>query len=129
MNQHKSNPVSGSGLPVKPPEWAGVSLGPTLAGALYVLLLGAVALALWGRRFPGALPPQLEAASPWVFLVFVGMFAFYRFGLVRAGKYRASKAFFQVGAGLLMFTLLLPSSRTPYQSVEDPVAEALDHSN
>jgi len=75
--------------------------------ALYTLLVGSFGLAIWTRRFPNALPWPLEQASPWLFLAFVVVFAFYRLGLVRAQKYPASKAFFQIGAGVLLFTLLL----------------------
>jgi hypothetical protein len=112
-----------------PPEWVGVRLGPTLAGALYTLLVGSFALVVWARRFPGALPAQLEQAAPWVFLAFVGVFTFYRLGLVRARKYPASKAFFQIGAGLLLFTLMLPGARAPFAPPTDPLELLLHNGN
>ena len=108
---------------LEPPQWAGVRLGPALAGALYTLLVGSFALTLWTRRFPGALPYQLDQGAPWLFLVFMGVFAFYRLGLVRARKYPAAKAFFQIGVGVLLFTLMLPSASRPFIPVAGaPVA-------
>jgi hypothetical protein len=43
-----------------------------------------------------------------VFLAFAVVFTLYRLTLVRAKKYPVSKAFFQIGAAILFFTLLLP---------------------
>jgi hypothetical protein len=106
----------------EPPRIAGIRPGPALAGVLYLLLVGSAALALWVRGYPGQAPALVEKAAPWAFLAFLALFAFYRFGLVRAGRYPAFKAFFQVGAGVLFFTLLLPSVRwrTPERvQVED----------
>ena len=99
----------------EPPRLAGVRLGPALAGLLYALLVGSAALALFGRQFPGRLSPGLSLAAPWVFLLFAVAFAAYRLRLVRAGKYGAFKGFFQIGAALLFFTLLLPSARNRYE--------------
>ncbi len=82
--------------------------------ALYVLLVASAGLAFFGRRFPGRLPVALEQLTPWVFAVFIACFAVYRFGLANARKYPASKAFFQVGLAVVVFLLLLPSSRAPY---------------
>jgi hypothetical protein len=93
----------------------GVRLGQTLTGALYFLLLVSAFLALWTRRFPGRLPGFLEQASPWVFLVFLAVFAFYRLGLMRAGRYPVFKGFFQIALGLFVFTLLLPGARRVYE--------------
>jgi hypothetical protein len=82
---------------------------------LYLLLVLAAAVALWARREPGRLPSWLESAAPWLFLVFTAAFATYRFRLVRARKYPASKAFFQVGAAMLFFMLLMPGRENLYQ--------------
>lgn len=106
----------------QPPRLAGIQAGPALAGVLYLLLVGSAVLALWVRQVPGALPPYLEVAAPWVFLVFAGCFAVYRFALVRARKYPAFKALFQIAAAAIFFLLLLPGSRRTYQ---DPDRDAL----
>lgn len=98
------------------PRLGKIRLGPTLAGGLYLLLVGSAALALWVKGFPGGAPSFLERAAPWVFLVFLVVFALYRLVLVRAGRYPASKAFFQIGAGALFFTLLLPGAKSRYEA-------------
>jgi hypothetical protein len=103
----------------------GIRYGPALAGTLYLLLVVSAALALWARRTPSGLPTPLGMAAPWIFLVFVVAFALYRLGLVRAGRYPAFKAFFQVGAGVLFFTLLLPGAQSRYIPESD--LEALLH--
>lgn len=96
-------------------------VGPALTGALYLLLVGSAALALWVRQVPGALPPKLEVAAPWVFLAFAIGFAAYRLALVRAKKYPAAKALFQIGATVLFFMLLLPSSKGRFAEPADPL--------
>ena len=106
------------------PALGGIRFGPAIAGALYLLLVGSAALALWTRQFPGELPRTLELAAPWVFLLFVACFALYRLSLVRAKKYPAFKALFQIGAALLFFTLLLPAARKGFDPPADPL-EAL----
>jgi hypothetical protein len=53
----------------------------------------------------------LQAAAPWVFLLFALAFALYRLVLVRARRYPAFKAFFQIGVAVLFFTLLLPQAQ------------------
>ena len=120
MNPPDPNISSQDQTQGEPPELGGVRLGPTLTGGLYFLLLVSAVLALLARRFPGRLPGFLEQASPWVFLGFLALFAFYRLGLMRAGKYPAFKGFFQIALGLLVFTLLLPGARRDY---EPPVTE------
>ena len=60
-----------------------------------------------------------------VFAVFIGCFALYRFGLASARKYPASKAFFQVGLAVVVFLLLLPSSRAPYVPAGTALGQAL----
>ena len=112
-----------------PPELGGVRLGQTLTAGLYFLLLVSAFLALWTRRFPGELPNALEAASPWAFLVFLAVFAFYRLGLMRAGKYPVFKGFFQIGIGVLVFTLMLPHARLSYREPAPGIPTALGDSN
>ena len=113
----------------QPPRWGGIRAGPALAGLLYVLLVGSAALALWVREFPGVLPRGLGRAAPFVFLAFVGVFAAYRLAVVRAGKYPAFKAFFQIGAATLFFMLLLPSSKGPFRAPADDIVELLRDPN
>jgi hypothetical protein len=107
-----------------PPKFGGIRLGPAVAGALYLLLVGSAALALWVRGMPGAAPKHLEQAAPWVFLVFMLCFAVYRLALVQAKKYPAFKAFFQVGVGVLFFMLLLPGPRGRFQKTPDGMGSA-----
>ncbi|MGA9520802.1 MAG: HEAT repeat domain-containing protein [Myxococcaceae bacterium] len=113
----------------QPPRLGGIPAGPALAGLLYVLLVGSAVLALWVREFPGAVPVALAKAAPWVFLAFILVFALYRFGLVREGKYPASKAFFQVGSALIFFMLLLPGSRVRYGEHRDPLTDLMLDAN
>lgn len=91
-----------------PPQFGGVRLGKTLTGALYFLLVVSAGMALFARRYPGGLPTALDRAAPILFLLFLAVFSFYRFGLMRARKYPVMKGFFQIGAGILFFMLLLP---------------------
>lgn len=97
--------------PTEPPRLGGVRFGPALAGLLYLLLVLSAGLALWARGSTGRQPAMVSQVAPWVFLGFLVLFALYRFGLVRARRYPAVKAFFQIGAGLLFFMLLLPGTR------------------
>lgn len=113
----------------QPPRLGGIQAGPAIAGLLYVLLVGSAALALWAREFPGGLPPGLERAAPWVFLAFIICFAGYRLALVRARKYPAFKAFFQIGAAALFFVLLLPGTKTVARTPSDDLAELMQDSN
>lgn len=111
------------------PVMGGVRLGPTLVMSLYALLAASALLSFFGRRLPGAhpgaFPHVLEQVLPWVFLAFLVIFAFYRLGLVRAGKYPAFKAFFQIGLMLAVWLLLLPSSRIGFASGSDEGLDAL----
>lgn len=100
-----------AGAQVAVPRVAGIRLGPGLGVALYVLLVAAAGLSFFGRRFPGRLPEGVERLTPFVFGAFLVCFALYRFGLANVRKYPAGKAFFQVGLALVVFLLLLPSSR------------------
>ncbi len=106
-----------------------MKFGPVLAGVLYLLLVFSAALALWVRRFPGRLPLQLERGAPWLFLVFLAVFALYRLGLMRARKYPAAKGFFQIGAGLLFFMLLLPGTKRTYDAPSSDVGQLLLDTN
>jgi HEAT repeats len=103
----------------------GFRLGPWLGVTLYVLLVSSAGLAFFGRSFPGRLPIPIERVTPWVFAVFVACFAVYRFALASARKYPASKAFFQVGLAVVVFLLLLPSSRAPYVPAGTALGQAL----
>lgn len=97
----------------QPPRVAGIRAGPALTSVLYLLLVGSAALALWVRGYPGQAPHGVEQLAPWAFLAFVAAFAGYRLVLVRAGRYPAFKAFAQIAAGVLFFTLLLPGTWRP----------------
>lgn len=90
----------------EPPAVAGVRFGPALAGGLYLLLVGSAILALGAQQFPGVVPNGLAQVAPWLFLVFVLVFALYRLRLVQAKKYPAFKAFFQLGVALVFLVLL-----------------------
>jgi HEAT repeats len=57
------------------------------------------------------------------------VFSAYRLKLVRAGKYGAFKGFFQIGAALLFFTLLLPSARNRYEEQKEGLQALLQDSN
>lgn len=126
MNRSDDNLTNGDAAQV---ELAGIRFGPALAGALYLLLAGSAVLALGARRFPGLLPERLELAAPTVFLVFLICFAFYRLALVRARKYPAFKAFFQIGAAALFLMLLLPSGKNRYERAVDELETLLSDSN
>ncbi len=126
MNSPNDNVSSGNRAQV---EAAGIRFGPALAGVLYLLLLASAVLALGTRRFPGLLPPALEVVGPSLFLMFLICFALYRFALVRARKYPASKAFFQIGAAALFFTLLLPAAKSQYDVPVDDLEVLLTDDN
>jgi hypothetical protein len=119
-------------LDAQPPKVAGIRAGPALTAVLYLLLAGSAALALWARGNPGQEAAIFQLA-PWAFLAFVAAFAVYRFALVRAGRYPAFKAFFQVVAGIIFFTLLLPQSwpaqKPPPPGVEEPLGSLLSDPN
>ena len=111
------------------PHVGSIRFGPALAGALYLLLVGSAGLALAARRFPAAMPGWLGASAPWVFLAFLVCFTIYRLVLVQAKKYRAGKAFFQVGSAVLFFMLLLPWARPNDEAPADRVLVALADPN
>ena len=102
------------------PRLAGIRLGPGPALVLYILLVGAAGLAFFGKEFPGRLPGEVERLTPFVFGVFVALFASYRFALVRSRKYPRFKAFYQVGLAVVVFLLLLPSARASYGPLPRP---------
>jgi len=108
-SEHNLSSQAGSQVAV--PRFAGIRLGPGLGVALYALLVAAAGLSFFGRRFPGRLPEAVERLTPFVFAAFLICFAIYRFGLANARKYPAGKAFFQVGLAVVVFLLLLPSSK------------------
>lgn len=97
---------------------------------LYLLLLASAAVTLFG------IPPLEEAArqgrrspvalivAPAVLVLFVAVYAAYRFVLVRAGRYPAGNAFVQVGFMVLALGLLLPASVERYRAAGAP--QALD---
>jgi len=111
MNDGDRNIDSGSPTQAPTPQVGGLRVPPAFAGGLFALLVASAALALWVSQVPEAVPEALAAASPWVFLLFVTTFAIYRLALVRARRYPASKALFQIGTAVLFFMLLLPRAR------------------
>lgn len=102
------------------PQLAGIRLGPGPGLVLYTLLVGAAGLAFFGKEFPGRLPEAVQRLTPFVFGLFVALFAAYRFVLVRNRKYPSFKAFYQVGLAVVVFLLLLPSARASYGRRPDP---------
>ena len=121
----EDNLSSQAGSQVAVPRVAGIRLGPGLGVGLYALLVAAAALSFFGRRFPGSLPEAVERLTPFVFGAFLVCFAVYRFGLANVGKYPAGKAFFQVGLAVVVFLLLLPSSRPVSAPAGTGLGEAL----
>ena len=128
---HRTDNLRGTEGPQssRPPELGGIRLGQSLTLLLYVLLVGSAGLSLFGRRFPGFLPGLLERIVPWLFLVFVVVFAFYRFGLVKAGKYPVFKGFWQVGLTVMVWLLLFPSNRIAFRRPEPSLADAIGDNN
>ena len=123
----QQNNVSSTDPPQAAPE--GFRLGPVLAATLYLLLVASAAVALGTRRFPGVLPKALELIGPALFFMFLVCFTLYRWALVRAKRYPAPKAFFQVGAAALFFTLLLPAAKKEYEPREDEIEMLLSDNN
>ena len=84
-----------------------------LRPALYALLVLSALFTFWAGGDIGgrSLPGWTHSAAPAIFGVFLVVFAFYRFALVRARKYPAAVGLFQVGLGALIWVLLLPSTR------------------
>lgn len=118
--QRARNLSSGGKAQGETPRLAGIRLGPGPGLVLYSLLVGAAGLAFFGKEFPGRLPGEVERLTPFVFGVFVALFASYRFALVRSHKYPSFKAFYQVGLAVVVFLLLLPSARASYGPLPRP---------
>jgi len=83
---------------------------------LYLLLLAAAGVTLFGAPVleqsvrEGKAPRAALIVAPALLATFIGLFAAYRFALVRSGRYHAGKAFVQVGLMVLVLTLALPGS-------------------
>jgi hypothetical protein len=112
---------------------------------LYLLLLAAAGVTLFGAPVleqsvrEGKAPRVALIVAPALLATFIGLFAAYRFALVRSGRYHAGKAFVQVGLMVLVLTLALPGSLdrwraagtvrvvdlTRYLSAQDAEARAL----
>jgi hypothetical protein len=103
-----------------PPAW--VRLLQPVRLALYTLLAAAAAFTLFGGPLleqavrEGRLAQPALLVAPGLLLLFIVVFAAYRYALVRTGHYHAGKAFVQVGLMLLILTLLLPRSLERYQA-------------
>jgi len=103
-----------------PPAW--VRLLQPVRLALYALLAGAAGFTLFGGPVleqavrEGRLAQPALLVAPGLLLLFIVVFAAYRYALVRSGHYHAGKAFVQVGLMLLILTLLLPRSLERYQA-------------
>ena len=83
---------------------------------LYVLLIAAAAATLFGSPVveqavrEGRAPAYALLVAPTLLAAFIVLFAAYRLGLVRAGRYHAGKAFVQVILMVLVLTVSLPGS-------------------
>ena len=65
-------------------------------------------------QWPSRASRPIRAAAPLAFGLFLAVFAAYRFALVRAGRYPAGKAYYQVGTGILFLTMLTPGARSAF---------------
>lgn len=89
---------------------------------LLLLLLTAAGVTLFGAPVieqavrEGRAPRAALVVAPAILAAFIGLFAAYRFALVRAGRYLAGKAFVQVGVMVLVLTLALPGSLERWRS-------------
>ena len=89
---------------------------------LYVLLLASAGVTLFGAPLleqavrEGKAPRVSLMVPPLLLATFIGLFAAYRYLLVRAGRYHAGKAFIQVGLMALVLTLALPGSLERWRS-------------
>ncbi len=89
---------------------------------LFVLLLASAALTLTGVPVleqavkEGRRSPAVLMLAPALLLLFIALFAAYRYALVRAGRYHAGKAFVQVGFMVAVLVLLLPGSLERYRA-------------
>ena len=92
---------------------SGLGFVQFLRPALYVLLVLSALFTFWsGGAVAGrSLPRWTQSVAPTIFAVFLAIFAFYRFALMRAKKYPVAIGLFQIGLGALIWVLLLPSTR------------------
>lgn len=103
------------------PEWGGRLLRPARILLYALLVASALATLLAGPSLEqavreGRLPQAALVVAPLLLLLFIVLFAGYRYLLVRSGHYLAGKAFVQVGLMLLVLTLLLPGSLERYRA-------------
>jgi hypothetical protein len=104
----------------RPPLWTRL-LRPARLLLYALLVASALATLLAGPSLEqavreGRLPQGALVVAPALLLVFIAVFAAYRYALVRSGHYLAGKAFVQVGLMLLVLTLLLPGSLERYRA-------------
>jgi hypothetical protein len=109
-----------TGASERPPLWTSL-LRPARLLLYALLVASALATLLAGPSLEqavreGRLPQGALVVAPALLLLFIAVFAAYRYALVRAGRYLAGKAFVQVGLMLLVLTLLLPGSLERYRS-------------
>jgi len=102
---------------------AGLAFVQVLRPALYALLALSALFTFWsGGPVAGrTLPYWTRSVAPTIFGIFLAIFTFYRFALMRAKKYPAATGLFQVGLGALIWVLLLPSTRQKIRPPSAPV--------
>ncbi len=89
---------------------------------LYVLLLAAAAVALYGGPAldrvvrGGATGSWALLLAPLLLGLFIVGFTAYRFALVQAGRYNAGKAMVQIGLMVLVLSFIVPGSLERYRS-------------
>jgi hypothetical protein len=110
----------GTGEGQQPAAWTRL-LAPARLLLYALLVSSALATLLAGPSLEqavreGRLPQGALVVAPALLLVFILVFAAYRYALVRSGHYLAGKAFVQVGLMLLVLTLLLPGSLERYRA-------------
>lgn len=91
----------------------GLAFVRILRPALYLLLVASALLSFWAgsERGQSQMPGWAPGLAPLLFALFLGIFAVYRLALVRARRYPAVPAVFQVFLGALVLVLLLPATR------------------
>ncbi len=111
---------SSSPTRTRPRVTVGLGFVQAVRPALYALLLASALLTFFaGTGVAGhPLPVWATSAAPWLFAVFLVVFAIYRLTLVRARRYPAAIGLFQIGLGALVWVLLLPGVR---RSISPPV--------
>lgn len=110
----------GTGEGQRPPAWTRL-LAPARLLLYALLVTSALATLLAGPSLEqavreGRLPQGALVVAPALLLLFILVFAAYRYALVRSGHYLAGKAFVQVGLMVLVLTLLLPGSLERYRA-------------